>query len=281
MAHAFADYWGVHVDPRVRRLVTENTAFEKEQFGVAADATAEVQQYNLKTTDIRVEKRTTSFVALNDIDGITLAMHVGDSWWADEFKALFGGTAPAYQEFEGSFDKDTSTFTLTKGINFDGGYNATDLDPAISFTTTDWQDSMFKEWGITTVNNQDGTQTVVKEEWYHKEIRNLGVWSHDTRQWYEISAEAMADPTSATREAGIRTETNEFISPTDITETLYCIRECLDGAKVQQTFTDALSMFGGNGGGQEGRKWAAKKARQWAAKKAATWVAEAEAITAS
>ena len=126
MAHAFADYWGVHVDPRVRRLVTENTAFEKEQFGVAADATAEVQQYNLKTTDIRVEKRTTSFVALNDIDGITLAMHVGDSWWADEFKALFGGTAPAYQEFEGSFDKDTSTFTLTKGINFDGGYNATD-----------------------------------------------------------------------------------------------------------------------------------------------------------
>ena len=252
MAHAFADYWGVHVDPRVRRLVTENTAFEKEQFGVAADATAEVQQYNLKTTDIRVEKRTTSFVALNDIDGITLAMHVGDSWWADEFKALFGGTAPAYQEFEGSFDKDTSTFTLTKGINFDRGYEATDLDPAISFTTTDWQDSMFKEWGITTVNNEDGTTTTTKEEWYHKEIRNLGVWSHDTRQWYEISAEAMADPTSATREAGIRTETNEFISPKDITETLYCIRECLDGVKVQQTFADALSMFGGNSGGQEG-----------------------------
>ena len=62
----------------------------------------------------------------------------------------------------------------------------------------------------------------------------------------------MADPTSATREAGIRTETNEFISPTDITETLYCIRECLDGAKIQQTFADALSMVGGNGGSQEG-----------------------------
>ena len=154
--------------------MTENTAFEKEQFGVAADATAEVQQYNLKTTDIRVEKRTTSFVALNDIDGITLAMHVGDSWWADEFKALFGGTAPAYQEFEGSFDKDTSTFTLTKGINFDRGYEATDLDPAISFTTTDWQDNMFKEWGLTTATNEDGTTTTTKE-WYHKEIRNLGV----------------------------------------------------------------------------------------------------------
>ena len=257
MAHAFADYWGVHVDPRVRRLVTENTAFEKERFGVAADANAEVQQYNLRTTDIRVEKRTTSFVALNDIDGITLAMHVGDSWWADEFTALFGGTAPAYQEFEGSFDKDTSTFTLTKGINFNGGYKATDLDPAITFTTTDWQDSMFKEWGLTTVTNEDGTTTTTKEEWYHKEIRNLGVWSHDTRQWYEISAEAMADPTAATREAGIRTETNEFISPADITETLYCIRECLDGSKIQQTFADALSMAGGDG--RKAVTWKARK----------------------
>ena len=111
---------------------------------------------------------------------------------------------------------------------------------------------MFKEWGLTTVTNEDGTTTTTKEEWYHKEIRNLGVWSHDTRQWYEISAEAMADPTAATREAGIRTETNEFISPADITETLYCIRECLDGSKIQQTFADALSMAGGDGGGQEG-----------------------------
>ena len=90
----------------------------------------------------------------------------------------------------------------------------------------------------------------------------------------------MADPTAATREAGIRTETNEFISPADITETLYCIRECLDGSKIQQTFADALSMAGGSrargqeGGdmeGQEGVTWKAKKAAIWAAKAAVIW----------
>ena len=68
-------------------------------------------------------------------------------------------------------------------------------------------------------NNEDGTTTKIKEDWYHKEVRNLGVWSHDTRQWYEITG-AMGAPTSAVKEAGIRTETTEFVSPSDVTETL-------------------------------------------------------------
>ena len=100
---------------------------------------------------------------------------------------------------------------------------------------------MYKEWGVTTQNNEDGTTTKIKEDWYQKEVRNLGVWSHDTRQWYEITAEAMAAPTSAVKTAGIRTETTEFVSPSDVTETLYCLRECLDGSKVPTTFEDALS----------------------------------------
>ena len=72
------------------------------------------------------------------------------------------------------------------------------------------------------------------------------------------------------REAGIRTETNEFISPTDITETLYCIRECLDGAKIQQTFADALSMLAVTAADRKAVQWAAKKAKPWVARKAAT-----------
>ena len=100
---------------------------------------------------------------------------------------------------------------------------------------------MFKEWGVTTQNNEDGTTTKIKEDWYQKEVRNLGVWSHDTRQWYEITAEAMAAPTSAVKSAGIRTETTEFVSPSDVTETLYCIRECLDGSKVPTTLRTPLS----------------------------------------
>jgi cytoskeletal protein RodZ len=248
--HAWADYWGVHVDPRGRPLITADTVFEKETHGFVESSDTVRQQYKLRSTDIRIEKRTTSYLALNDIDGISLAFWAGDDWWSTEFRNLLGDKASyldQFQEFEGSYDSATATFTFTDGINFDGGYQKKTLTDAdvglenITFTTTEWQDAMFKEWGVTTQNNEDGTTTKIKEDWYHKEVRNLGVWSHDTRQWYEITAEAMDAPTSAVKSAGIRTETTEFVSPGDVTETLYCLRECLDGSKVPTTFEDALS----------------------------------------
>jgi hypothetical protein len=246
--HAWADYWGVHVDPRGRSLIDENTIFERENHGYVQSSDTVKQQFTLRSSDLRIEKRTTSYVALDDIDGISLAWHTGDSWWRTEFQNLFGTQAALldqFQEFEGSYDAATSTFSFTQGINFNAGYEKKDLTDEgfedITFTTTEWQDTMFKEWGVTITNNEDGTTTKIKEEWYHKEIRSLGVWSHDTRQWYEIRDGAMAAPTSAIKGAGIRTESNEFVSPTDITETLYCIRECLDGSKVPTTFEDALS----------------------------------------
>ena len=252
-AHAWADYWGVHLDPRSRPLVSDDTIFEKESHGFVASADSERQEYTLRSTDLKIEKRTTSYLALNDIDGLTLAFWAGDDWWGTEFRNLLGagtdndqsGYLTQFQEFEGSYDAATSTFTFTEGINFDGGYQKKTLvDEGLSnitFTTAEWQDAMYKEWGVTTQNNEDGTTTKIKEDWYQKEVRNLGVWSHDTRQWYEITAEAMAAPTSAVKTAGIRTETTEFVSPSDVTETLYCLRECLDGSKVPTTFEDALS----------------------------------------
>ena len=246
--HAWADYWGVHVDPRGRSLVDSDTIFEKESHGFVESSDTVRQQFNLQATDIRIEKRTTSYLALNDIDGISLAFWAGDDWWRTEFLTLLGDQASYlndFQEFEGSYDAATSTFTFTDGINFNSGYEKKTLVDEgltnITFTTAEWEASMFKEWGVTLQNNEDGTTTKIKEDWYHKEVRNLGVWSHDTRQWYEITSEAMAAPTSAIKTAGIRTETTEFISPGDVTETLYCLRECLDGSKVPTTFEDALS----------------------------------------
>jgi hypothetical protein len=216
--HAWADYWGVHVDPRGRSLIDANTIFERENHGFVESNDTVKQQFTLKSSDLRIEKRTTSYVALNDIDGISLAWHTGDNWWRDEFLNLFGDQAALidqFQEFEGSFDAATSTFTFTEGINFNNGYEKKDLTDEgysdVSFTITEWQSTMFKEWGVTITNNEDGTTTKIKEDWYHKEIRSLGVWSHDTRQWYEINDGAMSSPTTAEKGAGIRTETNEFV----------------------------------------------------------------------
>lgn len=232
-AYAWAGYWGTHLDRRVRSLVTNDTVFSKE--GYNEDPDAEKQKYNLKTTDIRVEKRTTSYIALNDINKINLAMWIDDDYWRTQYTSLFGSELP-YQELEGSYDVETKTFTMTKGITHNGDWQQTDLATPITFTTDEWIATMFNEGGVSI--DLDGNR--IEEDWYYKDIRNMGVWSHDTRQWYDISSGAMANPVSATRDAGIRTETNEIVNPADITETLYCIRDCLDGAKVEQAFTDAV-----------------------------------------
>ena len=208
--------------------------------------TLNVRSTRFRSTDLKIEKRTTSYLALDDIDGLTLAFWAGDDWWRTEFMNLLGagtdsdqsGYLNQFQEFEGSYDAATSTFTFTEGINFDGGYQKKTLVDEgltnITFTTTEWQDAMFKEWGVTLQNNEDGTTTKIKEDWYHKEVRNLGVWSHDTRQWYEITAGAMGAPTSSTKEAGIRTETTEFVSPSDVTETFTVFVSVWTGRKYPQ-----------------------------------------------
>ena len=232
-AYAWAGYWGTHVDQRTRSLVTEDTVFEKE--GYREETEGDKQTYKLKSTDIRMEKRSTSYVALNDINRISLNMWIDDDWWKTQYTALWKRTL-SYQELEGSFDKNTQTFTFTKAFTHEP-YTEVDLGRTpIIFTVAEWQASMFKEWGVSV----DKDNNRVEEDWYQKEIRNLGVWSHDTGQWYEINDTAMTNPTSATRQAGIRTESSKIISASDITETLYCMDRCIDGAKLEVAFTQAV-----------------------------------------
>ena len=63
--------------------------FVRESFDSSATEGAE-QTYTLRSQDLRIEKRTTSYISLNSIDGLTLAMHVNDWWWLNEYKSLFG-----------------------------------------------------------------------------------------------------------------------------------------------------------------------------------------------
>ena len=226
--HAWADYWGVWVEQEGRPFLNSSTPFYKE----SNDDSSSTEPYNLTPSDLRIEKRETTYIALNDISGLTLRWYAGDANydtdWKTQYSNLLGG-APSYDEYEGKFNKDTSTFTLTKGIKFEGEYSETTLSTPISFTLTDWTTKMVIAHGT------------ASDDWYFVEQRNLGVWSTDTNQWYEISAETMGQPSSATQAAGVRTETSSTISASDLTETLYCFRECLDGEKVQATFTQAVA----------------------------------------
>jgi len=230
--HAYADYWGVWVEPAGRGAINNSTVFKQETYDDGESA-ADAETYYLKSTDIRIEKRDTTYSALNDLDGLSLVMYVADDWWKTEFTSLLGSTG-GYEELEGTFDKDGASdgsgqFTFTKGISFSSGYSSTTLSSPISFSSAQWKAKMAKEYGTTS------------DDWYFKEIKQMGVWSPDTSQWYEVSGAAFSAPTSATSSAGVRTESTSIISPSDITETLYCFSNCVDGALVQQTFTQAVA----------------------------------------
>ena len=227
--HGYADYWGVHVDPMGRAFIDEDTVFTKETFNSNDTSTVDEATYNVATTDIRIEKRTTEYLPLNDIDGLNFSIYVNDSYWAPQFKALFGGTTPEYDEYEGSFDKDTKTFTLKKGLAFFPQFTQVDLETPVSFTIAEWQSNMKRTWGS------------VGDDWYYVDVRSIGVWSNDTRQWYDIlpggleNPDLASAPTESARGVGMRTESTEFITPVDLKEKLYCISDCLSSDKVQAT----------------------------------------------
>lgn len=230
--YGYADYWGVSVDPMGRALVDGDTKFKKDTFEDDSETT-DAETYNIESSDVRIEKRVTSYLPLNDIDGLSYRMHIDDPYWAPQYEVLFGGT-PAYKEWEGSFDKETKTFTLTKGLKFQPEYEEVDLETPITFTIAEWQAAMKRTHGEET------------DEWYSIEIKSMGVWSNDTNLWYDILASGMADPTAASaptadaEATGMRTETSSFVTPAELTEKLYCLGECLTAAKVQETFTAAV-----------------------------------------
>ena len=80
-----------------------------------------------------------------------------------------------YDDYYGSFDAATSTFTITEGIKYNPRYERLDLPAPITFTTTDWQTHMYKIWG-------EG------EDWEHIDKRNLDLYSEELQQDYRISS---------------------------------------------------------------------------------------------
>ena len=291
----FADYWGVFIDPRGRQLIktgTDGTVFKKETFGPLAPASSET--YTLETTELRIEKREKSFIALEDLDQIKIAMHIQDPWWASEYKCLLGlatdgcdsgdsdsgsetSADPAagpfgggdvfnltlegfatenddplsVQELEGYYDAEQDLFVFNRVVSFEQGYYAKDLESGeeITFSPADWVSTMVKEF------DDFGDGSVFKD------IRSMGVWSNDTRQWYDISAAALNDPTLSDPEdpeggecptdpfateqtspcrGGIRTETTEIVTPAELEGlALVCIRDCVDPELLQKAFSEA------------------------------------------
>ncbi|MDG1112257.1 MAG: hypothetical protein P8N63_00650 [Pseudomonadales bacterium] len=283
----FADYWGVFIDPRGRKLIAESGQqlsdidFKREVFGPQESGSASTS-YNVAESEIRVEKRTKSYQSLNDIDKIRIGLHVQDPFWNQEYKQLLGldessnlfnlsitgvgdKTLSKVQEFQGAFEKDTylpsevddggpvegatpGVFVFDTAVAFQPFWDEVKLSEKIYFKPSDWVSTMKKE---ETFFGPNGPETFVN-------TRPMGVWSNDTHQWYDISAAALNDPTLSdpapsgdvtecsknifalagtdSCRGGIRTETQEYISASDLTESLACMGNCLTPSRVEQTF---------------------------------------------
>ena len=284
----FADYWGVFIDPRGRKLITESGQqlsdidFKREVFG-PQDTSSPSTTYNVAESEIRVEKRTKSYQSLNDIDKIRIGLHVQDPFWNQEYKQLLkldpssnlfnlsitgegNKTLNQVQEFQGAFEKNTyhpddlgdndlpidgatpGVFVFDTAVAFQPFWDEVTLSEKIYFKPSDWVTTMKKE---ETFFGPNGPETFVN-------TRPMGVWSNDTFQWYDISAAALNDPDLSDPEpeddavgcpddifaladtdscrGGIRTETHEYISASDLDEPLACIGNCLTPSLVEQTF---------------------------------------------
>ena len=86
-----------------------------------------------------------------------------------------------YDDYYGTFDAETSTFTISEGIKYNPRYERLDLPAPITFTTTDWTANMYKVWG-------EG------EEWEHIDKRDLNLYSDELQQDYRITHASMNNP---------------------------------------------------------------------------------------
>ena len=202
----YADYWGVYIDPRGQRLVETDTQFTPEVFG-DQEASQTAEFFTVAETEVRVEKRTKSFRALNDLDKLKLALYVQDAYWSAEYKALLGidvFSEAAYQEYEGYFDATDQKFVFEKGVRFNPYYESVDLETPITFTPAQWISKMKKVEDYGWVD-ENGVAII------YTDVRPMGVWSNDTRQWYDISPAALKDPTLSAPVG----EAPEFYDPFD------------------------------------------------------------------
>ena len=234
---AYAGYWGVHVDPESIGSVTDTLEFEKEDF--AGEAGSARPTFTLKAKNVRLEKREKEYVSLNSLSGMTIGVNMADdSYWKTELTAVNAALADntTYNEYEGSFDAATQTFTFTDGIKFFPNYGKETLTTPITFTVSDWLSNMKKVVGA-------------GEEWEFTEYANMFVYSHDTQQGYSINEKAFNNPSDGTAptddndtSAGVASEVTSVVKDfSEIAGGLRCLRECPTSTLLAQSYADALT----------------------------------------
>ena len=139
-----------------------------------------------------------------------------------------------YDDYSGTFDAETATFTVTEGLKFSPNYSKTTLPAPISFTLTDWLTHMKKTYDAGT-------------EWERTEYREMNVWSPDTDSSYTIGKNSFENPTSSTNENGVSTIEDSIVPASSLPAELYCIERCITGTGINAHYTDAKNQIDPSG----------------------------------
>ena len=243
--YSYANEHGVYLEERFRPYVNESTVWKNNEWN-ASDAD-KAKNYNLRSNYLRAEKRTISYISLDDthLQQIQLSHH--DPYWDAEFKTLgFCGTdgrtaldvvCTHYHEHLGYYDKnlngldgDANTkggFVFNYAVNCvsGSGCNSIELTGAdvIQFENTQWISIMSKTYG-----------TYVNTRWMY-------LWNRDTATGSSIRKETLQNPSSNSSSNGIRLTKHEYVSISDLPTTLYCIERCMVPSQVNTAYTQLLT----------------------------------------
>ena len=134
-----------------------------------------------------------------------------------------------YDDYSGSYDAETETFTVTEGLKFNPTYSKTTLPAPIKFTNTDWLTHMKKTY------NQGSSYERI-------EYKELNVWSPDTDSSYTIKRNSFQNPTSNTVDNGVSTIEDSIVPASELPAELWCIERCIVSTKVNQHYQDAKNQ---------------------------------------
>ncbi|SVC53127.1 uncharacterized protein METZ01_LOCUS305981, partial [marine metagenome] len=231
--HAYADYWGVwfsETHASLVKLVGDEpaTVFTKEHFGGEEDVVQPT--YTIAQGNAKIEKVTKTFVALNELDGLTMGMYVegASPWWGAKYQTL--GFPNENAEFQGSYTASTGVWSFDKKLTFNPNYTETDITP-ITFSNATWISTMTR----TELGNPDDPN----DDW--TENRSLWAWSPDTGKGYDIRANAMQNPTDGTQANGIIVNNNETVLPAQFPASVVCVEQCPTAALLNATIAAAVA----------------------------------------
>jgi hypothetical protein len=167
--NSYASEHGVYLEHRYRPFVTSSTEWRNS----AHDATAaeKAKTYKLEQNFLRAEKRTTTYISLDDIHKQEVQFWFNDSYWNTEYKNLgFCGTdgkdkddnnCTVVPEYIGYYDKDLNG--LDGDSNTKGGFVFTTTFvcggsgcTATTLAVSDYKQFETSQW-LATMKNTSGS----------------------------------------------------------------------------------------------------------------------------